>query len=243
MENFGFPQGSVDNEGASIGKAGGDCFGVLQDESVAACGEIDRAVWPDVRGLDMSQPSLHLAAKFAGCGLVRNPQLPEKAALPYQRDKRFPFGRPATPDKPSVEVEFGGGVGEDFNGIEVNRDGMPFQLIPEILAQENLVLKILGWKLLLVEVLGVPDLHFVKEVKPGSVVHGSWAAFLTGPEKDGGAEDPLETINEAAIVRAILGQCERLQNLGCALEVNEAIFLPQGQRGNPDRNEAVLAEG
>jgi hypothetical protein len=39
---------------------------------------------------------------------------------------------------------------------------------------------------------------------------------LFSAEEDGGREDPLKTFNHAAIVRAVLGQSEELEELGGA---------------------------
>ena len=61
-----------------------------------------------------------------------------------------------------------------------------------------------------------PELHAIEELKARQVddSHALWLLFRA--EKDGGREDPLKTLNHAAIVRAILGEPEEIEELGGA---------------------------
>ena len=153
----------------------------------------------------MEEPALDDAAELAVGGFVRYAELLDEASFSEEGDAGWFLGRPGAPDEPCIEVEFSGGVGEKSYGVEVDGNGMPFELVPEGLAEENVVLEIVGRKLLLIEVLGVPDLHAVEEMKAGVVIHGTVALVLLGAEKDGGAEDAAEAVDEASVLAAIFG--------------------------------------
>jgi hypothetical protein len=62
-------------------------------------------------------------------------------------------------------------------------------------------------------------------------------------EEDGCAEDPLESLDQAAIMESVFGQAEEVEHLSGRIEPNLTGFLPEGERGNPYRDEAVLAKG
>ena len=119
---------------------------------------------------------------------------------------------------------------------------MALEFVPEVLTQKNLVLKILGGELLLVELLGIPDLHLIEEMEAGVSVHADVLPFFVRAKENGGSKNALEAVDESAVVGAVFGKAESFQNLGCAFEVDEPIFAPERERRHPDRNEAVLAE-
>lgn len=88
-----------------------------------------------------------------------------------------------------------------------------------------------------------PEFHAVEEVEPGPVDHCSRFGLLFSSEKDCGAEDPLEAIDNAAIVRAVFRKAEEIKHLSCGVKMNLAGFLPDCKRCDPDGDQAVLAEG
>ena len=61
-----------------------------------------------------------------------------------------------------------------------------------------------------------PKVHAIEELKARQVrdCRALWLVFSA--EEDGGREDPLKTLNHAAIVRAIFGEPEELEELGGA---------------------------
>ena len=62
-----------------------------------------------------------------------------------------------------------------------------------------------------------------------------------GAEKDGGAEDSLEGLDQAAILRSTLLHAEGVKHLRRATELNRLTLLADRQRSEKDRNEPVLA--
>jgi len=62
-------------------------------------------------------------------------------------------------------------------------------------------------------------------------------------EKDGGSKDSLECLDNPPVVTAVLCQVKKVEHLSGAVEANGATFLLYGERGYPDGNETVLAEG
>jgi len=61
-------------------------------------------------------------------------------------------------------------------------------------------------------------------------------------EEDGGCKDSLECLDEAAIMESVFGQAEEVEEVSGGIEPNLTGFLPEGERGNPDRDEAILAK-
>ncbi|MGA2078026.1 MAG: HEAT repeat domain-containing protein [Terriglobia bacterium] len=92
-------------------------------------------------------------------------------------------------------------------------------------------------------VLVEPEMNFIEEVKSRPVNQLAAARLVLRAKEDGGSKDALEALHHAVVVAAILGKAEELQHLGGAIEVNGPAFLPEGEGGHPDRDEAILAEG
>ena len=67
--------------------------------------------------------------------------------------------------------------------------------------------------------------------------------LIFGSEENGCAEKSLEAFHEAAVMWAVFGKMEEVEHLGGRIEMELAGFLPQGERGHPDGDEPVLAEG
>ena len=61
-----------------------------------------------------------------------------------------------------------------------------------------------------------PDLHAIEELEARQIDDRRTLWLLFCAEEDGGREDPLKTLNHAAIVRAIFGEPEELEELGGA---------------------------
>lgn len=81
-----------------------------------------------------------------------------------------------------------------------------------------------------------------KIMKAAPINHGSGPSLFFGSKENRGAEEPLETVDESAVVRAVFGEIEEVEHLGGRIEMDLAGFLPQRERGNPDGNEPILAE-
>src|SRR5215831_17826768 len=81
--------------------------------------------------------------------------------------------------------------------------------------QRDQVIEVFGERRLLLLGGSVePELHAIEELKAREVDDRRrlWLSFRT--EEDGGREDSLKTFNHAAIMTAILGEPEELEELG-----------------------------
>lgn len=87
-----------------------------------------------------------------------------------------------------------------------------------------------------------PELNAIEEMEPSPVNDWSGLSLVIGSEENCGAEEPLEAVDEAAVVRAVFGKMEEVEHLGGGIEMKFAGFLPQRERRYPDGDETVLAE-
>jgi hypothetical protein len=67
--------------------------------------------------------------------------------------------------------------------------------------------------------------------------------LVFGSKEDRGSKDAMEALDYAAIMTAVLGEAEKVEHLGGALETYDPAFLLHSQRCYPDGYEAVLAKG
>jgi len=65
----------------------------------------------------------------------------------------------------------------------------------------------------------------IEEVKTGEVNDSGAVWPFVCSEKDGGSEDPLKASDEAAIVRAILGQVKEIEHLSRGGKLNCSVLL------------------
>ena len=92
-------------------------------------------------------------------------------------------------------------------------------------------------------VFGEPEVEAIEEVETRPIDQPGTGWLLFGAEEDGRGKDALEALDDAAVIAAVLGKPEELQHLGGAFETYGAALLPEREGGNPDRDEAILAEG
>ena len=74
----------------------------------------------------------------------------------------------------------------------------------------------------------------------------NYDSFLTlgiRAEKDGGAKNPLEGTDEAAILRSSLLHPKGVEHLSGASKGDDLFLLADCQRGEENRNQAILAPG
>jgi len=88
-----------------------------------------------------------------------------------------------------------------------------------------------------------PKLNAVEEVETSPVGDVASTRLVVGAEEDGSGKDSLESLDDPPIVTAVLGQAEEVKDLGRALEADDTAFLPHGESGYPNGNEAVLTKG
>ena len=92
-------------------------------------------------------------------------------------------------------------------------------------------------------VLVEPKLHAIEEVKARPIYDRCPTGQVFIPEEDGRGKDPLKALNDATVVRTIFRKAEKVEHLCSGIEMNHAAFLPEGQSGNPNWDQAVLAVG
>lgn len=167
-----------------------------------------------------------------------------KATKAHERNPcRSSSKSPSFPNEPDVEIEYSGGVGQGSNNFSFYRYSVLVNLAIKLLAeQDRIAVRAMGACLLVLSCVK-PKSHAVEKVKPSPVDHCSRLGLLLTSKKDRGAEDVLEAIDKAAIVRAVFGKAKEIKHLSRGVKMNLPGFLPDGERSNPDGDQAVLAEG
>ena len=88
-----------------------------------------------------------------------------------------------------------------------------------------------------------PEFHVIEEVEAGPVDELVSGGLIFRPEEDGGGEDTFESVFDSPVVEAIGLEAEEGEHLRGALKADDPAFLFQGERCNPNRDEAILTEG
>ena len=83
--------------------------------------------------------------------------------------------------------------------------------------------------------------HRIHKVEAFCVNNGVPSGLLFGPEEHRGCEDPLESGLNPAVLSSVLGEVKMVEQSSWTAEVNRAGFLLEGQSGNPDGDQSVLA--
>jgi len=84
-------------------------------------------------------------------------------------------------------------------------------------------------------------MHAIEEVEPGPIRDKVAIGFMAGSEEDGGGKNPLKALHHAVVTLAIFEEAEEVKYLGGGPEAHNAAALAQGQGGDPNRDEPVLA--
>ena len=79
-----------------------------------------------------------------------------------------------------------------------------------------------------------PELHAVEKVKARPVYDQCCIGLVFSPEEDRRGKDPLEALNDATVVRAILGEAEEIEHLRSRIKTNNAALLFECQGRNPN---------
>ena len=153
------------------------------------------------------------------------------------------FHRPTFPDDPDVEVEQPRRVGQAGDNLPLHWNRMLIDLLIEAVAQCNYVIGLIRfWGVLRLRTVE-PELHAIKKMEPGDVEALATGPIFIGAEEDASRKDALETLDETAVVNAVLWKLQEFKQLGGSLKVNGTALLLHGQGRDPDRNQAILAEG
>ena len=88
-----------------------------------------------------------------------------------------------------------------------------------------------------------PELHAIKEVNPTPVEDGAGGSLAISAEEDARRKDALETLDDAAVVKTVLGQLNKIEYLSGGTKMNLAALLPDSQRSSPKWDQPILTKG
>ena len=149
---------------------------------------------------------------------------------------------PAPPNHPHVKVEHARRVRQCGNHLAFDRDSVLVDLLVECFAEaDDVCTGFIACRLFGLVVVK-PKPHPVEEMKASPINQATAGGVVLGPEEDRGGKDAMETLDDSAIMAAVLGQAEEVEHLGGAFETDDPASLLDGERRYPDGNEAVLAE-
>ena len=121
------------------------------------------------------------------------------------------FHRPTFPDDPDVEVEQPRGVGQAGYDLPFHWNRVLIDLFIEAVAQCNYVIgQMRCWGVLRLRTVE-PELHAIEKMEPGDVEALAAGPIFIGAEEDAGRKDALETLDETAVVNAVLGKLQELE--------------------------------
>lgn len=218
-----------------------DGFAGLDDEVLAVGGDFGGAFGPEAFG--DGEPFADLLFEAALAFVVGHAHLLFEAAGAAEVDVFNARGFEAAPGEPHVEIEVAGGVGEAFDDFGVDGDGVILDLLPEGFAQFDDVFEFLGGEGGLVFMAVEPELHAVEVMEAGPVEDEVFADVAFGAEEDGGGENALEAFDEAAVVGSGFLEAEGFEHFAGGAEADGAAVLAEGEGGDPDGDDPVLAEG
>ena len=88
-----------------------------------------------------------------------------------------------------------------------------------------------------------PELHAIKEVNPTPVEDGAGGSLAISAEEDARRKDALETLDDAAVVKTVFGQLNKIEYLSGGTKMNLAALLPDSQRSSPKWDQPILTKG
>jgi hypothetical protein len=210
------------------------------NEESTILGEFDRTLGP--QGFDLSDPFRQNRTEGSTDCIRFAPELlTQSTGGEDWYVGGLTIQRPALPNDPNVKVQNPWSVRQGRDDLPLHRNSMVVNLPVERLAESNgVLLGVIRGRGVVMSV--EPKLNPIEEVETGPVGDMVSARLVFGAEEDGGGKDPPESLHDAAVVTAVLGQAEEIQDLSRALEADGTGLLLHGERGDPDGNEAVLTE-
>lgn len=136
-----------------------------------------------------------------------------------------------------------GVVRQAADNIQVHRNRMCLNLLPEGVAEANDIALPRTSLALLEAVSGIPDFQSIEEVKPAIVPKLVTVRLALITEVDRAGEDAFETVHQTPVMWTVSGQVELFQDFGGRPEQNCFALLPYGKRSHPKRDEAILPKG
>ncbi len=118
---------------------------------------------------------------------------------------------PAFPDDPDVEVEQPRRVGQAGNKLPLHWNRVLMDLLIEVVAQCNYVIGLIRFWGVLRLCAVEPEIHAIQKMEPSDVEALASGPIFVGPEEDAGRKDTLETLDETAVVNAVLWKFQELE--------------------------------
>ena len=174
--------------------------------------ELCRAFWPE--SPDAIQPLFNHGSESAGTRVLRRTNLISEPEVPEQRYRLRAFGGEAPIRKPHEKVEDGRRCGQDLHSFEIVWKWVRDQLLVELVAKHDDVLKLRGQGSLIGMIPAVQDLGLTHEVEAAPLDHRGLAAEAVRAEEDRRAEDALERTYQATILFSAGMHAKALQHFG-----------------------------
>jgi hypothetical protein len=131
---------------------------------------------------------------------------------------------------------------ESGDDLALSRDAVGVDLLVKRLAEGDRVFCAIvgrGGLMVIVE----PKSNPIEEVKTCPVSNVVSTRLIVGAKEDGGCEDPLEALNDAAIMTSVLSKTEEVQHLTGGVEADDPARLLHSECRYPDGNEPILTKG
>ena len=169
------------------------------------------------------------------------PQLTAEAVFAEERNSSgLAIHLPTLPGDPDIEVQKTWCVRERGDDFALNRNRMGGDLVIKSLAQRDRVARgtVLGLRIS----SGIePNTHGIHEVEASRIDKDLLDTLPFATKENRGSENSLEGRFDPAVLASILWQVKIVEQLGWALEMNDAALLFDGQSGQPNRDEAILS--
>ena len=128
------------------------------------------------------------------------------------------------------------------NNFALDRNAVLIDLLIEGLAKRDRIFRGVAARRGLIGLVE-PKSKVIQEVKARPVGDATSTGLIVGAKEDGGSEDALEPLDDAAVMAAVFGEMEEVQHSRRAVEVDRPALLLDSERGDPDGDQPVLAEG
>jgi len=213
----------------------------LDDQIPTARGNRRGALGP--KGLDLSEPTQQLAAEPAVARVLCRTQLLGETGWAGEWDmSRRSVDRPTLPGRPEVKIENARGVSQGGHHLALHGNTVLVDLPVERFAQGDGISGFFGGSFGC-GLGGIePELHAIEKVKSTPVNHAVAGRLVLGAEENSSRKDSLEALNDSPIMIAVRGQVEEIEHLRSSAKSDGAALLAERQRGDPDGDQAILAE-
>lgn len=134
-----------------------------------------------------------------------------------------------------------GGAGKGSDDLSLDGNSVCVNFTIECFAyRDSVVVAIGGTKFAFGRV--EPELHAIQKMEVAPINDRRGPRLFFDSEENRRAEEALEAFDQAAVVGTVFGKVEEFEHLRGRIEMNFTRFLAQSERGDPDREEAILPE-